>query len=388
VIPVRYSVRSLGQRLTSSAMTAVSVALVIMVLTILLGFVDGMRRTMTLAADRSNYMVLERGVTVENGYINHETLAILRSRPEIAKDPAGNPLMSPEILVGFDPTPDAPRASTATLRAVLPVAYEVHRGIKIIEGRRPERGKNEWMVGQRAAVRFPSLAIGSTFRWEPVKTDFHVVGVFSDNGSARESEVWSDLNDIAVAVHVPPDLLNANVIHLILKPGEQEQFDNLLRSDNRLHVDLMSETDFYAQAAQFSDRIRTLGLVVAVILSLGAVFGAMNTMYSAVARRKREVGTLRVLGFGRGDVLGSFLVESAVLGLVGGAIGEVLAVIVAHTTGLESRLMNVGNILFSFRLPWSAFGYGLAAAIVIGTIGGLLPAWQAAQLDVMESLRD
>jgi putative ABC transport system permease protein len=138
-------------------MTALSIALVVMVLTILLGFVDGLHRTMTLAADRDNHIVLERGVTIEAGYINHETLDILRVRPEIALDARGNPLMSPELLIPFDPTPDAPRASTATIRAVLPVAYEVYRNVRLIEGHRPERGKNEWIVGQRLAAQFPGL---------------------------------------------------------------------------------------------------------------------------------------------------------------------------------------------------------------------------------------
>lgn len=369
-------------------MTAFSVALVVMVLTILLGFVDGMRRTMTVAADRSNFMVLERGVTVETGYINHEAVQVLRTRPEIATDSSGKPLMSPELLVGVDPTPDAPRASTAIVRAVLPIAYRVHRSIRMVEGRRPERGKNEWIVGQRLAVRFPGLHVGAKFRWEPIKTDFPIVGVFSDNGSARESEAWMDVNDLAVAIHVPADALNANVIHLVLKRGEEEAFANALRGDNRLRVDLMSEHQFYSQAAGFSDQIRQLGMVVAVILAIGAIFGAMNTMYSAVARRRREVGTMRALGFGRGNVLAAFIVESLILAIIGGLIGETLAITVARATGLESRLMNVGTILFSFRLPWSAIGYGLIAAACIGIVGGFLPAWQAARLDVVDSLRD
>jgi putative ABC transport system permease protein len=388
LIPVRYSVRSLGQRRTSSAMTAMSVALVVMVLTILLGFVNGMRRTMTGAADRSGYILLERGVRVEAGYIDHQTVQILRTRPEIETDSSGRPLMSPEIVIGFDPTPDSPRASTAVLRAVTPVAYEVHRGIRMVEGRRPERGRNEWMVGQRLAARFPNLSVGATFRWGLVNTKFTIVGIFSDHGSARESEVWADLDDLAVIIHRPPAEMSATDIHLILKPGYAAQFAKALRSDNRLRVDLMPESAFYAQAAGFSNQIRELGLVVAVILSLGAAFGATNTMYSAVARRRREVGTLRVLGFGRGSVLAAFLVESAVLGAIGGVAGEMLAVAVAHATGLESRLMNVGTVLFSFRLAWPAFGYGMCAAIAIGIIGGILPAWQAARLNVIDALRD
>lgn len=389
LVPIRYSVRSLGQRLTSSTMTALSVAMVVMVLTILLGFVDGMRRTITSAAGRNNYILVYRGIKIEAGFINHESLDILRTRPEIATDAKGNALMSPEILWAFDPTPDAPHASTATIRAIQsPVGYEVHNKIKVIEGRLPERGKNEWIVGQRLLIRFPNLHIGTLMKVGRGRVTFPIVGVFTDDGSTRESEVLMDVNDLAVVSHIPPAELGANTVHLILKPGYEEQFANALRGDSRLRLDLYSEHDFYNQLAGASNQLRTLGLVVALILAIGALFGAMNTMYSAVARRKREVGTLRVLGFGRGNVLTAFIMESAVLGFCGGLAGELLAIIVAHATGLESRLMTVGNMMFAFDLPPSAFGYGLVAAIIIGVCGGVLPAWQASRLDVVEALRD
>lgn len=388
MIPIRYSVRSLGQRMTSSAMTAMSVALVVMVLTILLGFIHGMRRTMTDAKAPGNFMVLERGVNIEAGGISHENFQILKTRPEIAADTTGNPLISQEFVVGFDPTPDAARASTAILRAVFPIAFELHRGVKVVEGHLPERGKNEWIVGQRLAARYPNLRPGRTFVWGRERIVWHIVGVFSDNGSARESEVWANIYDLANVFHFSVGELGANVLHVVLKPGTEPSFAAVMRLDSRLRVDLMSERDFYAQAAGFSNQLRSLGLVVATILAMGAIFGAMNTMYSAVTRRRREVGTLRVLGFGRGSVLAAFMLESAILGAAGGVIGEVLAVAVAHAASLESRLMNVGTVLFSFQLPWSAFGVGLAAAIAIGLAGGMLPAWQAARLDVIASIRD
>jgi putative ABC transport system permease protein len=388
MIPVRYSVRNLGQRMTSSAMTALSVALVVMVLTILLGFIDGMRGTMTRAAGPGNYIVLQRGVADETGYINHQSYQIVRFLAGIAADKAGNPLLSPEAIVGFDPTPDSPRASTATIRLVTPMAYEVHPGIRIVEGHRPERLRNEWMVGQRLAAQYPNLHVGAKFRWGPLKTDFLIAGIFSDDGSARESEVWADIDDLAAIIHLAPADIGYNSLHVVLKPGYADAFAKALHGDTRLRVDLMSERAFYQQAAGFSNQIRQLGLVVAIILAIGAIFGAMNTMYSAVARRRHEVGTLRVLGFASSSVLGAFVLESAVLGLIGGFIGELLAIVVAHATGLESRVMSVGNILFSFRLPWIAFGYGLVAAIVIGVAGGLLPAWQASRLRVTEALRE
>lgn len=369
-------------------MTALSVAMVVMVLTILLGFVDGMRRTILLASGRNNYILVYRGVKIEAGFINHETLDIIRARPEIASDTKGDALLSPELMIPFDPTPDAPRASTATIRAIRAVGYEVHDKIKVIEGRMPKRGNNEWIIGQRLLIRYPNLHPGATMRLGQAKIKFPIVGIFSDNGSARESEILMDFDDLAVINHVPPAELGANTVHLVLRPGYEDQFRNALNNDNRLKVDLYSEKDFYNLAAATSNQLRELGLIVALILSIGALFGAMNTMYSAVARRKREVGTLRVLGFGRGNVLTAFIVESAVLGLCGGFLGELLAVVVAYSTGLESRLMTVGNMMFSFDLSAVAFGYGMVAAIIIGILGGLLPAWQAARLDVIDALRE
>lgn len=374
--------------MTSSAMTAMSVALVVMVLTILLGFVYGMRRTMTTAAQAGNWVVLEHGVLAEAGGIDHENIQILQARSELATDAAGRPLLSPEILVGFDPTPDAARASTAIIRGVFPIAYEVHRNLRMVEGHIPVRGKDEWIVGQRLAAKHPGLRTGKTFMWGRNRTEWHIAGIFSDNGSARESEVWLDLDDVATIFHIPSGQLGATVLHVILKPGTETSFAAAMRNDVRLRVDLMSERAFYANAAKFSDQIRSLGLVVAIILAIGAIFGAMNTMYSAVARRTREVGTLRVLGFSRGSVLTAFMLESAMLGLAGGVIGELLAIAVAQGVGLQSRLMSVGNILFSFRLPWSSFGVGLAAALAIGIAGGMIPAWNASRLDVIDSLRD
>jgi putative ABC transport system permease protein len=367
-------------------MTATSVALVVMVLTLLLGFVGGMRRTMTNAAGLNHWMLLMRDATVEAGFINHENLQLTRTMPQIAVDATGNPLISPEIVWGFDPTPDAPRASTGVVRGVHPIAYEVHRGIRIVEGRRPKRGKNECIVGERFAARHPLFRPGATFRWLR-HSDWHIVGVFSDNGSARESEVWADLDDMTTTFHIPPADMGATSVHLILKPGEAESFAKALRADSRLRVDLISESDFYAQSAGFSDQIRELGLVVALILAIGAIFGAMNTMYSAVARRRQEVGTLRVLGFGRGNVLAAFVLEIIVLALAGGILGELLAIAIAYATGLQSRLMNVGSLLFSFQLYWSVVPVGIGAAVLIGISGGLLPAWQAARLNVVDSLR-
>jgi hypothetical protein len=155
-----------------------------MVITILLGFVHGMRRTMVGTAAPGNWIIIYRGVNGEACCIDHENLRIIAAMPQLASDPSGVPLISPEWPMGFDPTPEAPGASMAVLRAVHPMAYRVHRGIRLIEGRLPERGKNEWIVGQRVAARYPSLQVGSTFHWS--QTDCRVVGVSPDIHRSRE----------------------------------------------------------------------------------------------------------------------------------------------------------------------------------------------------------
>jgi putative ABC transport system permease protein len=172
-----------------------------------------------------------------------------------------------------------------------------------------------------------------------------------------------------------------------MKPAMGPSFERALEKDARLRLDAMPEARFYALQTRLADQMRAIGMVIAGILGVGAVFGGMNTMYAAVARRAREVGVLRALGFSKTSIVASFVFESMILALAGGVIGEVLGVIVADATGLSSRLMNVQMVMFSFRLTPSAFVAGLAAALIIGALGGLLPAWRAARLGVIESIR-
>jgi putative ABC transport system permease protein len=172
-----------------------------------------------------------------------------------------------------------------------------------------------------------------------------------------------------------------------LRPGSFASFAKSLATDARLRVDAVSEADFYAAQTMFVDQLRALGLAVALLLAIGTLFGAMNTMYAAVARRTGEIGVLRALGFGRLDILFSFVAESVLLGLAGGAFGEILGLTIAYAVGLRSQLMNVGAFIFTFRLPATAFISGMLAAIAIGAAGGILPTWRASRISISESLR-
>lgn len=386
MIPIRYNLRSLMVRRATSAMTALGIALVVMILFLLLGFVAGLRSTMTGEGEAQDWIVLSRAVTAEpSSSITREQYEIIRTRPEIAADTSGAPLISPETVTAFNPAPDAPidASSFTFLRGVYPIAFKVHRGIRIVSGRMPVAGKTEMIVGRRLAARFPALTPPRNLHFG--RHDWAIVGIFSDDGSARESEVWTDLDLLEQDVHMGGIYSS---MHVTLRPAMAASFKAALTHDARLDLDAMPEAQFYAAESQLADKLRNMGIIVALILAVGAMFGGMNTMYAAVARRSREVGVLRALGFSRGSILLSFILESTALGLAGGIAGEILGVAVAYGTGLQSRLMNVATFIFSFRLAPSAFVSGLVVAAIIGALGGILPAWRAARMGVVDSLRE
>ncbi|HYR79441.1 MAG TPA: ABC transporter permease [Candidatus Dormibacteraeota bacterium] len=373
-------------RRASSVMTASVVALVVMILFILSGFVAGLKATVMRTAVSDNWIVLSRGTTNEGGsFISREQYEIIKARSQIATSPDGQPLASPEIINGFNPNPEAPPTAGnvfTTLRGVYPIAYKVHRDMRIESGRWPTRGSAEMVIGRKLAARYPNLATGSNFRFG--RRTWKIVGTFSDRDSARESEVMTDLDVLAQDIHMKNGFA---VMHVVLRPGQHDDFAKSLTTDSRVRVDTQTEQEFYAKQTEFIDELYSMGLIVALILAIGSIFGAMNTMYSAVARRTSEIGVLRVLGFSRFNVLSSFVIESIVLAIVGGILGELLGIIVAYSTGLSSELMNVGEFIFRFRLTAGAFVSGLIAALAIGALGGLLPAWRASRIAVTESLR-
>ena len=386
MIPIRYNLRSLLVRRATSLTTAVVVALVVMILFILSGFVAGLRATVLRTAVRDNWIVISRGTTSEGGsYITRDQYEILKSRAQIATTSDGQALVSPEVVTGFNPVAnqrDAAGGYGTLLRGVYPIAYEVHSKMRLVGGRWAQHGATEMVVGRKLAARFPFLTVGSSFKFG--RHTFEVVGIFSDDDSARESEVLTDLDVLTQDIHMGSGFA---VLHLVLRPGEETDFVKSLSTDARVKVDAMPEGEFYAKQTGFVEQLRMMGLAVALVLAIGSIFGAMNTMYSAVARRTGEIGVLRVLGFSRFNVLSSFVVESVLLGIAGAVLGEALGIVAAYATGLHSQLMNVGEFIFRFQLTSGAFVSGIIAGSLIGALGGLLPAWRASRIGVVDSLR-
>jgi len=386
VIPITYNLRSLMVRRTTSLMTMLGIALVVMVVVILLSFVSGLRQSLELAGEPGHWIILSRGTVSEGeSYIPREQADILRSRPEIAIDSSGAPLFSPEMVVPFNAAVNRPaiQFKPASLRGVSPVAYRMRRGLRLVAGRWPAAGRDEMVIGQKQAARFPELGVGTSFKYG--RRTWTIVGVFADRGSALESEFWTDIDVLQQDARFENGYSS---FHVVLKPGTEETFRNALTEDARLTVDATSEREFFAEQAKVADRLRELVLIVGLIVGTGAAFGGMNTMYAAVARRTREVGVLRTLGFSRGSVLTSFMVESVILAVAGGVVGDLLAVFLGFAAGLNSRLMSVGAVIFSSAFTASALTGGIVAALLIGVAGGLLPAWRASRLPIIESLRE
>src|ERR1039458_4818481 len=386
IIPITYNLRSLMVRRTTSLTTALGIALVVMVVVVLLGFVSGLRQSLELAGEPGHWIVLSRGTWSEGeSYIPRQQADILRTRPEIATDSSGAALFSPEMVVPFNAAVNRPAIQfrPASLRGVSPVVYRMRRGLKLVAGRWPAPGRDEMAIGQKQAARFPELGVGTTFRYG--RRRWTIVGIFVDRSRARGSRIWLDIDVLQQDARFENGYSS---FHVVLKPGSEDSFRNALSGDARLTVDALSERDFFAEQAKVADRLRELVLIVGLIVGTGAAFGGMNTMYAAVARRTREVGVLRTLGFSRSSVLTSFLVESVILALAGGVVGDLLAIFLGLAAGLNHQLMSVGAVVFSSAFTLSALLGGIVAALLIGIAGGLLPAWRAANLPIIESLRE
>lgn len=371
------------ERRTTSLMTVLGIALVAMIFVILFGFISGIRRTMLNTAGAQDWIVLNRGALDETiSYIPHDKVNIVRVRPEIVTDTSGQRLVSPEIFAGVDVSPAKKVKAVVLIRGVAPIAYHVHQTMRLAGGHWPVRGQGQWVVGQKLALRYPSLSPGTQFHFG--RRNWTIVGVFTDDDSARESEIWTDIEDLKVDAR--NRTTDTNSLHVLLKPGSEAAFKNALES--QLSLDVESEAEYYSKQTSLASQLRSLGLVIGITLAVGATFGGMNTMYTAVGRRQMEIGVLRCLGFRRRDVMISFMLESAMIGIAGGVLAPILAVMVATATGLNSRLMQVGLLFFSYRLTGSAVGAGLIAAVTIGMCGGFFPAWRAARLQIVDSLRE
>ena len=383
-LPFNYNIRNLVVRWRVTMLAIVAIALVVAVLVVLVSMAQGFRIALQATGSIDNAVLTQRGSTGEL------TSGISRDNPNavivdgrVKRDRDGRPMASPEIFVVASlPRKDGPVANVS-LRGVTPAAFSVRNGVRVVRGRTFQRGLNELIVGRRAADRYAGAGVGSIVRMQ--RRDWTIVGVFEAQGGGFESEVWGDLDVLAAAFNRRNGYQSVTL--RLDKPGDVVRFNEELQKNPRMQVQLVQERAYYDnQSSQVSLPLLGLAGFVAIVMGIGAIFGAMNTMYAIVAARTREIGTLRALGFSRVAILVSFVIESALLALAGGLLGCLVAI---PANGLTSAAggANFAEVSFAFQITAPTIVTGLVLALLMGLAGGLLPAWRASRIPITAALR-
>jgi putative ABC transport system permease protein len=381
------NLRNVSERLTSSLVALVGIAGVVMVLIGVLSISAGFRAVLTLSGARDVAIVLRSGATDEMGSgLTQEQTRIIADSKDIARDAQGA-IASPELYVIVDiPLKRTVTAANVPLRGVGPQAPQLRQNFRIVEGRNFTPGTFEIIAGRGASQQFAGLTVGNKLRWGT--TDWTVVGIFEDRGSVAESEVWTDATVLQGAYNRGTTFQSMRV--KLTSPDAYRSFEDALTTDPRLNVRMFTEREYYErQSRTLIALVSTIGTVIAVLMGLGAVFAALNTMYSAVSTRTREIATLRALGFGSAPVVISVLTEALLIGLVGGAIGALISYFAFN--GVRASTMNFATfsqITFAFTVTPMVLLLGLVYALILGFVGGLLPSLRAARLPITTGLRE
>ena len=382
-----YNLRSMIVRKGTAAMTAMGIAMVVAVFVMTLSIAQGFRSTLVASGQPDNVILTRKSATSENlSAVLKPQVPLLEAMPQVARGADGRPLVSPELVVIISlPRKTDNNPANVPTRGVGPKGFEIRNVLQIVEGRRFAPGAREINVGKQAVGRFKGLNLGDEVKFG--SASWKVVGIFTANDASFESEVWGDVDLMMAAFNQRSAYQSATL--KLTDPSAFEALKATVAADPRLDLKVERERDYYeGQSATTSTLIRIFATFVTTILSIGAVFGAMNTMYAAVAYRTREIGTLRALGFSRGRIVSAFLAESVALALVGGVIGCILALPV-H--GLSSGAMNMNSfseLAFKFRITPGLLAGGMIFSALMGAVGGLLPALRAARIPVARALRE
>jgi putative ABC transport system permease protein len=382
------NLRALPERLGTSLVVIIGIAGVVGVLVSVLSMAEGFRHTLASTGRHDRVILLRTGSDAEmSSGVARDQATLLAVLPAIARDGAGRPLASAELVVMVDlPRKGESDPNNVPFRGVQPAAFAIRDEVVLIEGRRFQRGLREVIVGKKAAQQFAGLSVGSTIEFRD--SDWTVVGIFASGGDVHESEIWGDA-EVAMSAFRRPGFQSVTAR---LADGSETGLavlkDSLSR-DRRLSITALREPEYYAkQARMLSDLINVLGYTVAAFMAVGATFGALNCMYSAIASRQVEIATLRAIGFGGGPVVVSVMLEALLLALVGGVAGGALAY--AYCNGASLSTLNFSTfsqVAFEFRVTPRLLAQGLGWALVIGAVGGLLPALRAARVEVTTALR-
>ena len=390
-IPLVYNVRNLWVRKVSTLLTVGGISLAVGVLLVVLMLVEGLKHALVANGSPDNAIILRKGSTSETlSGINRESVQVIETAPEIAMSADGTRLVTAEVAVGINllrrGQTNARSGSNVTVRGITPVSLALRERVKLVEGRSVTPGNPELIAGINASRGFQNCEIGGTIRMGGL--DWKVVGVFEAGGSGFESELWGDRDLLMEAFGRENGF--SSVTFRMTDPrldvtALQQRFDD----DPRLNVHIQNERQYYEESSKdLSKLIRTLGFVLTVLFSMGAILGAMVTMFAFVGSRTREIGTLRALGFSRTSIMMSFMVESLLLALAGGVLAGIPALFVQQLTFSTTNFNTFTDVTWHFRASPAILVGGLVFALAMGLIGGLIPAIRAARMPIISSLRE
>jgi putative ABC transport system permease protein len=387
-IPIIYNFRSVKARWSSAIVAVVGIAGTVGVFIAMLSLARGFKATLVSSGSEDNAIIMRAGATSEmTGGVSIDTVKIIQDKPGIARGADGSPLVTAEVvLVAPIPLISTGTDANVEIRGVSKNVLEIRRNIKIVEGRMFTPGLNEIVVGKNANASYAGLTLGNTISLGSVQ--WKIVGIFDAGGSSFDSDVWGDAHLIGPAFNRPDTAFQSITVHLTSASALQ-QLKDAATADPRLSVDVTREIDYYSkQSNRLTTLITVLGGLVAAVMAIGAVFGALNTMYSAVAERGREIATMRALGFGGPSVVFSFVLEALLIAFVGGLVGCLAVLRLNGVTTGAMNLQTFSHVAFAFKITTELLVKGIVFALVMGLIGGFLPAMRAASMPVASALRE
>ena len=390
-IPISYNVRNLKLRKGLTIMTALGIALTVTTVVFLMALLAGLKQAFVTSGDPLNVLVLRKGSIAElSGGFDANLFPTLKNLNGVAKDKSGEPMASAEwVVVIVLPRKDGTGEVNVTVRGMMPDGLEMRQlpadkpRVKLVEGRWFSPGQREVVVSSSIHKRFSNSNVGDTMQFG--KGAWKVVGIFDAGGSAYESEVWGDVNQMASDFDRQGAFASAYL--RATDPAAALALRDTVSSDQRLKLDGMLETDYYAKQTSSGGPIKIVGYVVGFIMGIGSIFAAMNTMYAAVAYRSREIATLRVIGFSKPSILTSFVFESLVLSLLGAVLGIILMLPFNGMTTGTSNALTFSEVVFALRMTPGVILAAIIFALVMGFFGGLAPAWHAARQNILTALR-
>lgn len=384
-IPISYNIRNLKLRKGLTIMTALGIALTVTTAVFLMALLAGLQKAFVSSGDPLNVLVLRKGSTAElSGGFDANLFPTLKTLPGIKTDSQGDPIASGEwVVVVVLPRKDGTGDVNVSVRGMMPAGLTLRPKAKLVEGRWFTPGQREVVVGRSIHDRFSGANVNNTMDF--AKGQWKVVGVFDSGGTAYDSEIWGDVNQIAADFDRQGGYSSAYL--RATDAVAADALKNRVSDDQRLKLEGSLETEYYEKQTSSGGPIKFIGMFVAVIMAIGSSFAAMNTMYAAVAYRAREIATLRIIGFSRPSILTSFVIEALLLSLLGALVGIVLVLpFNGMTTGIGNSL-TFSETVFSLHLTATVVITAVAFALVMGLLGGFAPAWHAARQDILTSLR-